>query len=84
MRRSREQGSDNYEEEDHAVTTKEDDESSVGHYSDTREFDEDADDSDPSCDPTCPVLCRQHITCYTSSGDGDDMSEKSLNPTTTE
>ena len=75
MRRSREQGSDDYEEEDHAVTTKEDDESSVGHYSDTREFDE---------DPTCPVLCRQHITCYTSSGDGDDMSEKSLNPTTTE
>ena len=36
------------------------DESSVGHCSDPKEFDEDADDSEPSCNPMCPMPCQKH------------------------
>jgi hypothetical protein len=43
----------------------------TGHHSDPKEFDEDNDDSNPSCSPTC--RCKQ---CYTSSESSEDGESK--------
>jgi hypothetical protein len=47
------------------------DDSSVGHCSETREFDENADESEPSCTPLCLVPCRQHMADSSTSEDSD-------------
>jgi hypothetical protein len=49
-----------------------DEDSSVGHCSETKEFDENADESEPSCTPMCLVPCRQHMTNSSPSEDSDD------------
>jgi hypothetical protein len=46
--------------------------SSVGHFSETKEFDENADDSEPSCNPMCPMPCQQHGASSSPSEDSDD------------
>jgi hypothetical protein len=72
--RSRKRGSDKQMEENHDSDTKEDDDSSVGHFSDPKDFDENADDSEPSCNPMCPMLCQKHGAGYSPSEDSDDVS----------
>ena len=48
-----------------------DDDSSVGHCSETKEFDENDDESEPSCTPLCLVPCRQHVADSSTSEDSD-------------
>jgi hypothetical protein len=47
------------------------DDSSVGHCSETKEFDENDDESKPSCTPLCLVPCRQHVADSSTSEDSD-------------
>ena len=61
-------------EKDHDSDTEEVNGSSVGHFSDPKEFDENADDSDPSCNPMCPMPCQRHKAGYSSTEDSDDVS----------
>jgi hypothetical protein len=72
--RSRKQGSDKQVEENHDSDTEEDDDSSVGHFSDPKEFDENDDDSEPSCNPMCPMPCQKHGAGYPLSEDSDVVS----------
>jgi hypothetical protein len=48
-----------------------DDDSSVGHCSESKEFDENDDESEPSCTPLCLVPCRQHVAGSSTSKDSD-------------
>ena len=45
--------------------------SSVGHCSETKEFDENDDESEPSCTPLCPMPCRQHRVDSSTSDDSN-------------
>jgi hypothetical protein len=47
------------------------DDSFVGHCSETKEFDENNDESEPSCTQICPMPCRQHGTDSSTSDDSD-------------
>ena len=47
------------------------DDSFEGHCSETKEFDENDDESEPSCTPLCPMPCRKHVAGSSTSEDSD-------------